>query len=167
MFAGVKPPIWDTDNYIFSGVPKPFINDWGLSEKSQERIQIVFLFCTTAEGTVCVCMSVSRQTNAEEPKPMLEKSNRHRKSSFVSETTQSHKSQVQSLQQHINLFKMSLSKTSCSLSCFEHVLKVPGQSMVVSVCRMDWAREFLGNWEEISVPFRLIDIAWSLQSRPT
>lgn len=39
---------------------------------------------------------------------------------------------------------------------------VPAQSTVVSVCRMDWAREFLGHWAEFSVPFRLTDMACSL-----
>lgn len=39
---------------------------------------------------------------------------------------------------------------------------LPSQSTVVSVCRMDWARQFLGNWAEFSVPFLLTDMACSL-----
>lgn len=52
-----------------------------------------------------------------------------------------------------------------SKSLTKQAVCVADHSPVISVCRMDWAREFLEHWVELSVPFWFT--LWSLKSCPT
>lgn len=92
--------------------------------------------------------------------------------SFTSKTFASHKFSPCSIRRYV--YKSEVKYNSSTLteherpfskSLTKQAVCVADHSPVISVCRMDWAREFLEHWVELSVPFWFT--LWSLKSCPT
>lgn len=102
----------------------------------------------------------------------LQEASRSNKKTFTSKPFASHKFSPCSIRRYV--YKSDVKNNSSTLTEHKHqfsksltkrAICVADQSPVISVCRMDWAREFLEHWVELSVPFWFT--LWSLKSCPT